>query len=557
MDNALLVPVVTELRDRLTGATLGDAVQIDSRRFALRFSVPPFLRVGITLHPELSSLHLVKRVSTPREPTDLSVALTEHLGGLPLREMRKAERERVVEMEFGGDRGRRGTLVLELMGKSSNLILLDPQRRVLKFLRSHKGGFRQPRPGEEYEPPPERPEDPALPLGSRLLGRETAERISRGGEESTVLAELISRMREGPWDPCLYTPAPPDAMGESADLRPWTCFAAPFPLVVGERLLRTPFDTMAGAAGGHAAVVQRHLLFRDLRGSLLSLVRGEVKRLRRLETTLEREAGAARGAEEVRRLGELLLASMATARKEGGHVEVTDVYHPGARKIRIDIDPALNLKANVEAFFRRARKMERAVGAIASRRRDTAGKLAGLEEYSLRLEGSATTAELERVEEELSRSGLVRMIRRPAKRQLGRKPSFMRVKEYRTSDGHTVLVGGSSADNDILTFKVAAPHDFWLHAAGRPGAHVVVRNPHRQRELPRTALMEAAAMAAWFSRGDRETDVDVHVTRRKEVRKGKGMSPGMVVLRSFRTVRVRPAPPPEGPSVLPEGKGEP
>jgi predicted ribosome quality control (RQC) complex YloA/Tae2 family protein len=104
-----------------------------------------------------------------------------------------------------------------------------------------------------------------------------------------------------------------------------------------------------------------------------------------------------------------------------------------------------------------------------------------------------------------------------------------------------VLVGKSGADNDTLTFRIAAPHDFWFHAAGRAGAHVIVRNPRRLRELPEPALTEAAAIAAWFSRGERTGEIDVHYARRKDVRKGKGMSPGMVMLRSYRTVRVRPA----------------
>lgn len=536
MDNAVLTPIAAELAAALAGATVGDVVQIDSRRFALRFNVPPFHRLCVTLHPDLSAIHLARRVASPKEPTELAVALSDHLAGASLAAVGKDPGERVVELLFDRPGGDRAFVVVELLGKASNLLLLDADRRIVRYARTHAGAFRRPREGDPYAPPPRREESAgSLPWGSRLLAREAAAGASR--------ADLEARMAAGAWAPCLYTPVPPGDLAEGDPLAPDACFAAPFPLSVGSGLARTDHASANEAAAAHTELMLRYLLFSDLRGALSSLVRGELERAERLEAALLAEQAAARGAGEIRRRAELILASLATARKEGDAAVVTDHFDPAAPQVRIPIDPKLDLRGNAEALFRRARKLQRAASLVAGRLAATRGRAEALRRAGARVAAAASTPEVEALEAELSRSGLARAVRQPARRELGLRPSFVRFREYRTRDGHVVLVGRSGADNDTLTFKVAAPHDFWLHAAGRPGAHVVVRNPKRAKELPEPALTEAAAIAAWFSRGDRGQEIDVHVAQRKEVRKGKGMSPGMVMLRNHRTVRVRPAPP--------------
>jgi predicted ribosome quality control (RQC) complex YloA/Tae2 family protein len=115
---------------------------------------------------------------------------------------------------------------------------------------------------------------------------------------------------------------------------------------------------------------------------------------------------------------------------------------------------------------------------------------------------------------------------------------------YRTTtvDGFEVLIGKADADNDALTFRVAEPQDFWLHVAGPPGSHVVVRNPERLAELPRPVLEQAAALAAWHSKArGRRGKVEVHVCRVADVSKPRGAPPGEVRLRRWESIRVYPA----------------
>ena len=110
-----------------------------------------------------------------------------------------------------------------------------------------------------------------------------------------------------------------------------------------------------------------------------------------------------------------------------------------------------------------------------------------------------------------------------------------------------VLVGRTAADNDVLTFKIAAQRDFWMHVAGESGSHVVVRNPEGLGALPRDTLRFAAALAGYYSKARNAKKVTVHVARRKDVQKLRGQPPGQVMLKRFRSVKVAPRAPEEAP----------
>jgi len=125
-------------------------------------------------------------------------------------------------------------------------------------------------------------------------------------------------------------------------------------------------------------------------------------------------------------------------------------------------------------------------------------------------------------------------------------PKIIAIKEddvarrFESPDRMTVLVGKSAADNDALTFKVAAQKDFWMHVAGESGSHVVVRNPDNLESLPRETLRYAASLAARYSKAKNAKRVTVHVARRKDVQKPQGLRAGKVVLKRYKSVKVEP-----------------
>jgi predicted ribosome quality control (RQC) complex YloA/Tae2 family protein len=113
-------------------------------------------------------------------------------------------------------------------------------------------------------------------------------------------------------------------------------------------------------------------------------------------------------------------------------------------------------------------------------------------------------------------------------------------RRFVSPDGMTVLVGRTAEDNDVLTFKLGAPRDFWFHVAGESGSHVVVRNPEGLARLPRDTERFAAALAAGYSKARRGGRVAVHVCTCADVRKPRGLPPGMVEIERFRSVQVTP-----------------
>ena len=113
------------------------------------------------------------------------------------------------------------------------------------------------------------------------------------------------------------------------------------------------------------------------------------------------------------------------------------------------------------------------------------------------------------------------------------------MRRYLSADGYEILVGRAARDNDHLTFKVAKPHDLWLHAADYPGSHVIVRNPTR-KEIPHGTIIAAAQLAAHFCQARKDSKVDVHYALRKFLSKPKGAAPGLVRMSSFKTITVSP-----------------
>ena len=113
-------------------------------------------------------------------------------------------------------------------------------------------------------------------------------------------------------------------------------------------------------------------------------------------------------------------------------------------------------------------------------------------------------------------------------------------RRFLSPDGFVVLVGRTADDNDILTVKLGAPRDFWMHVAGESGSHVVVRNPDGLERLPRETLRFAAALAAGYSKARNAKRVTVHVARCADVHKARGAPAGQVHLRYFTIVRVAP-----------------
>ena len=206
--------------------------------------------------------------------------------------------------------------------------------------------------------------------------------------------------------------------------------------------------------------------------------------------------------------------------------------------IEMTIDPRFDLPANAERLFKRSRKSERTQLELKTRLERIERDIVHSEGLSMNLADATELDELFALEDELVEQGMLKRPREPARQK--KRAQKLPPRKFRSSCGSVILVGRSARSNEDLTFRLAKPHDLWLHANGVPGSHVVLKLADA-REASDEDVMEAAALAAYFSKARDDAYVDVMVTERQNVRKIKRAPPGLVKVKNVRTVRVAPA----------------
>jgi predicted ribosome quality control (RQC) complex YloA/Tae2 family protein len=236
-----------------------------------------------------------------------------------------------------------------------------------------------------------------------------------------------------------------------------------------------------------------------------------------------------------KRHGDLLLANIATAVREGNKVRITDYYAEGAPSIEIEVNENRSLQDEAAARFRQYTKAKHAADEIAERLKQIDRETGNLERRLERLDTiiqSRDEAALETFEKPAPAPKVT-------PKKTGKPEKISGVRRYLSTDGYEILVGRAARDNDNLTFRVAQPNDLWMHTGDYPGSHVVVRNPTR-KEIPQRTIIEAAQLAGKFSQASADAKVVVHYTERKFLSKPKGAAPGLVRLSRFRSITVEP-----------------
>lgn len=246
----------------------------------------------------------------------------------------------------------------------------------------------------------------------------------------------------------------------------------------------------------------------------------------------------------------LFVAAAATAPPGARELTVTDWSTGDPVPRTMALDPAKPARLQLDALFRRARRLKLGRAAVERRLADTQATLAALQEVATALTGAATREDLEHLAQRARRVGGrdLRLgggatggtLAGPSKRSALRERNQSGRKPYRTfhSRGGPILVGRGARDNDDLTFRVARPHDLWLHAKGQKGAHVIVPLD-RGKTCPAERLLDAAHLAAHFSDARGEGVVEIQHTARRFLRKPKGAVPGLVVVDREKVLLLR------------------
>ena len=461
-------------------------------------------------------------------------------------------------------------LVAELMGRHSNVILVDDDGVIMESAKRVTQSMSRVRPiwpRTVYSPPPpvDKPDPRRMtaPEAANLLAssspdaqlapllvktyRAVSPQIAReiafratgetgatvsslsGDHGPTVLARETRHLYEpiltSEWEPRFYRDRETDEV---------VAFA-PFPLLH----LQESTDEEEAATISEAALaaeetelpgsVTTHL---QRRARLSDAIRDARNRLQGRLASLDVQQEKAAASDQYRTWGELIYAYLWQISRGQTELKVDGMTVP--------LDPKLSPKDNAKAYFERYRKAQGAASALPELRAQTEHEIGYLEQLLVLVQQAHGFAEIEALanEWEINRPGSLDSP--TTSKPKPRKDATGRPKPLRDHDGNAIYIGHSGRQNDLVTFDLAGPDDTWLHARGVPGSHVIVRWRIPGMEEDPETIEAAASLAAYYSAARNASSVEVDVTKRKYVRKIKGAGPGMVTYRQERTIAVRP-----------------
>lgn len=451
-------------------------------------------------------------------------------------------------------------LVIELMGRHSNIILLDPasgaQLDGIHHVTPAISSYRIVMPGFTYTEPPQQHKLDPLTIGkeeflearrqadidnpgsgwlvgafsgiSPLIAGEIYFR-AYGGEDAedpgleklwTAFNQLMEEIREHRYSPMI---------GENASGK--SVFSAVrLTMLQGEvRSYGSISDCMEDYFGEKAL---RDTVKQKTSDLLRFLQNERNKNIKKL-SNLEQDLAEADDAERYRIWGELLLPSLHSISKGDKSAELVNYYDEEQRTETIPLDPLLTPSENAQRYFKKYNKFKNSLAVIEEQLVKTREEIAYFDGVLQQL-SDATLSDIDEIREELVQQGYLRDRSKKGKKKKKNDRPTLHV--YTSSEGFEMLVGKNNLQNEYVTNRLAAPNDTWLHTKDIPGSHVVIRGTG----FGDPTLNEAAQLAAYFSQAKQSSSVPVDCTLIRHVRKPSGAKPGFVIYDHQRTLFVTP-----------------
>ena len=574
LDALCLSGVVHELQNALSGAKIDKIYQPGRDEVVLALRAPAGnVKLLLSANPSHPRAHLTQiSRENPDKPPMFCMLLRKHLSGARLLELVQPPMERVVDLRLEaldelGDRVER-RLVLEAMGRHSNLILLDGEGRIMDCLRrvdSDMSARRQVLPGLFYRLPPAQEKlDPSSldraalesalaaapeesqadkwlldtfgglsPLICRELafraGGATDARLHQMGEggRSRLLDELEGLLRSVQENS--FTPVMLEKEGHPSDFtfQPISQY--------GPAVSCVPFPSFSALLDRFYEQRENQERVHQRGQDLIRSVTNARDRAARKIGLQEQELAATRDRERLRQFGDIITSNLHAMEKGMSRLTAADFYDPECPQIHIPLDPLLTPQQNAAKYYKEYNKAKTAESILTLQlekgRRDLDYLNSVLEAIAL-AEGER---DLQEIRQELTDTGY---LRRPSKARDRGKRVASKPMEFRSSSGLRISVGKNNTQNDLLTTKQAFKSDLWFHTQKIHGSHVILWTEGGQPNL--TSIQEAAQLAAWFSQGRASGKVAVDYTPVKYVKKPGGARPGMVVYTTYETAYVAP-----------------
>lgn len=583
LDGAFLNHLKHELEPLLLGARVDKIYQPNREEmvFALRTRTDAF-RLLLSARANSARVHLTKRsIENPKQPPMLCMLFRKWLGGARLAEIRQEGLERALSFGFDtfnelGDPVRL-TLVIEIMGRYSNLIFVGPDGVILDALKrvdEEMSSERLVLPGVRYRPPP--PQQKLCMLDA--TPDQVFQQLSfprKNSELSNALLDLLQGVSPVVCREIQHRVADGGSLlvSELSDTHRWKL----------GKVLQEVFDTVRGSRGkpclvlrgdgkpldfsfldisqyGDAAQVQ----YPDSFSALLDTFYGERDRIERMKaksqdisrvltTAMERlsrkinvqaeELKQCTEREHLKVCGDLISANLYQIQKGDTVTEVQNFYDEALPMVRISLNPLLTPSQNAQKYYKEYRKARTAEEKLTQQIAQARQELQYIDTVLDVLSRAVSEQDLGEIRQELAEQ---EYIRAPRSKNPKAKPNPVgKPMQFYTSDGFLVLVGRNNRQNDRLTLRDAKNHDVWFHVKNSPGSHTVLVTD--RKEPSDLAMTQAAQIAAYFSRSRDSSQVPVDYTQVRYVSKPQGAKPGMVIYVNYQTTFVTPALPPEQP----------
>ena len=547
--------MIQELNQQLKGGRISKVHQPYSNELVLVIrSQGKNHKLLLSAHPSYARIQLTNMsYQNPDTPPNFVMILRKHLDGAILEEIKQVENDRIIHFTFT-HRNELGdlenlVLIVELMGRHSTILLLNQATNkildTIKHIGSSQNTYRALLPGATYVAPPEAKGLNPFHLSDvqafselsslQEINPKTIQQLFQGFGRDTA-TELATRLQAHP----------------NEKLRIWQQFMAqlkileptliqtkqkeyfmPFlfeSLTTQEDTTVTTFANLSSLLDGfYHDKAERDRVKQQ--GSLL--IKKIINEIKRNEGKLEkREATllAAENAEDLRQRGELLTTFLHQIPRGVASVELENYYEENA-PITIVLDPALSPNQNAQKYFQKYQKLRNAVKLVGEQIEQTKQEIAYLQSVLTQLE-LAGPMDLELIKEELIEEGYVKSSFVKQKRQTKKSQPA----KFIASDGTEILVGRNNLQNDQLTLKTAKKTEYWLHAKDIPGSHVIIRSTDPSEQT----ILEAAELAAFYSKYRHSAQVPVDLVQVKHIRKPNGAKPGYVIYENQKTYYMTP-----------------
>lgn len=576
-DGMVMAAIARDLAGTITGCRIDRIHQPAREEVHLVLSRPGAkFRLLLSADPGTARVHLTGTgAENPPSPPVFCMVLRKHLEGGRIYGFSQPGYDRVltIAVDTRDDLGRPSLkhIICEIMGKHSNIILLDPGTGIIldgiKRYSHAVSRHREVLPGRHYIPAPAGGKTNPLSLDeeeffSMMMESDLNSRVRDivqkkfDGLSPLLSSEIVYRAgldRDIVLDRCgaydltsVYTALKNIyEKAENGDFQPTVVFEGrsvrdfgAFDLTCLEDLQRQTggMNEMTDLFFRHRALDEKN---GRIRQSIMSLVHKETTRLKKKLSLQSAELEAASDAEALRLAGELVTANIHRLKKGDTEVFLENFYKEGCPPEKVDLDPRYTPSENAQNFFKKYSRAKKTIEAASHNIEKTEEEI----DYLGGVENSAALAsvseELDQIKEELVEQGYMKAgVTRPAVKAAKKEKAAPRPAVFISSQGFTIMAGKNNRQNDYLTMRLALPGDIWLHARQIPGCHVIIKTDGK--EVPPATLEEAASLAALFSRAGQSGKVPVDYTFKKHVSKPRGAKPGYVIYTDQKTIMAGP-----------------